>query len=105
MKTIDCILFNAVFNNTSVISRRPVTYSCFPGAFLTSTPHEYFPSHWLLSHATIVETTDSVERGMNPVKAVTVINPRREYWPSRGSTQRPPVFRSTALPTELWGSD
>ena len=27
----------------------------------------FFPSHWLLSHITIVETTDSGERGMNPV--------------------------------------
>ena len=26
---------------------------------------------------------DSIERGMNPV-AVTIINPRKEYWPSPG---------------------
>ena len=33
----------------------------------------FFPSHCLLSHITIVETTDSGERGMNPV-AMTIIN-------------------------------
>ena len=55
----------------------------------------FFPSHWLLSHITIVETTDSGERGMNPV-AMTIINPLKEYWPSRGSNRRPL--------TELWGS-
>ena len=38
----------------------------------------FFPSHWLLSHITIVETIDSSERGMNPV-AMTIINPRKEY--------------------------
>ena len=45
---------------------------------LTSTSTIFFPSHWLLSHITIVETTDSGERGMNPV-AMTIINPRKEY--------------------------
>ena len=56
-----------------------------------------------ISHITIVETTDSGERGMNPV-AMTIINPRKEYWPSRGSNQRLPVLKSATLPTELWGS-
>ena len=27
----------------------------------------FFPSHWLLSHITIIETMDSDKRGMNPV--------------------------------------
>ena len=62
----------------------------------------FFPSHWLFSHITIVETTDSGERGRNPV-AMTIINPRKEYWPSRGSNQRPHVHKSATLPTELWG--
>ena len=39
---------------------------------------------------------------MNPV-AMTIINPRKEYWPSRGSNQRPPVLKSATLQTELWG--
>ena len=52
---------------------------------------------------TIVETMDSGERGMIPV-AMTIINPRKEYWLSRGLNQRPPVLESATLPTELWGS-
>ena len=43
----------------------------------------FFPSHWLLSHILIVETTDSGERGMNPV---AMINPKKEYWPCRDRT-------------------
>ena len=49
-------------------------------------------------HITIVKTTDSSERGMNPV-TMTIISPRKEYWPSRGSNQRPPVLKSATLPT------
>ena len=30
---------------------------------------------------------------MNPV-AMTIINPRKEYWPSQGSNQQPPVLKS-----------
>ena len=51
----------------------------------------------------VVETMDSSERGMNPV-AKTIIQPWKEYWPSRGSNQRISVLMSTGLPTELWGS-
>ena len=36
---------------------------------------------------------------MNPV-AMTIINPWKEYWPSRGSNQRPPVLKSATLQTE-----
>ena len=42
------------------------------------------------------------ERAMNPV-AMTIINPRKEYWPSQGSNQEPPILKSYTLPTELWG--
>ena len=52
---------------------------------------------------TIVETKDIVKRGMNPV-TMTIINPKKEYWPSRGSNQRPPVLKSGTPPTELWSS-
>ena len=52
---------------------------------------------------TIVETTDSGERKINLV-AMTIINPQKEYWPSRGSSQLPPVLKAATLPTELWGS-
>ena len=40
---------------------------------------------------------------MNPV-ALTIINPLKEYWSSRGSNQRPPVLKAATLPNELWGS-
>ena len=39
---------------------------------------------------------------MNAV-AMTIINPRKEYWPSRESNHRPPVLKSFTLPTELHG--
>ena len=45
---------------------------------------------------------DKGERGMNPV-AMTIINPQKEYWPTQGSNQRPPVLKSAMLQTELWG--
>ena len=41
---------------------------------------------------------------MIPV-AMTIINPGKECWPSRGSNQRPPVLKSATLPTKLWGSE
>ena len=46
---------------------------------------------------------DGGERGMNPV-TMTIINPWKEYWPSRGSNQQLPVLKSTTLPTEQLGS-
>ena len=89
-----------------VISLRPVHLSMLCWSSFNEYSAQYtifFPSHWLLSHITIVETTDSGERGMNPV-AMTIINPGKEYWPSRVSNQRPPVLKFATLPTELWGS-
>ena len=74
----------------------------FPEFFQPILHTIFFPSHWLLSQITIVETTRSGERGMNPV-AMTIINPQKEYWANRGSNQGPPVLRSAMLPTELWG--
>ena len=48
------------------------------------------------------EKTDSGERRMNPV-AMTIINPQKEYRPSRESNQQLPVLKSATLQTELWG--
>ena len=79
------------------------TYSCFPGVLVTSTQHNILSKPLATFPHNNVRTTDSGERGMNPV-AMTIINPRKEYWPSRGSNQRPPVLKSATLPTELWGS-
>ena len=79
------------------------TYPCFPGVLLTILRTIFFPSHWQLSQITNVQTTDSSEEGMNPVP-MTIINPWKEYQPSRGSNQPPPVLKSTTLPTEAWHS-
>ena len=77
---IHCMVFNAVFNNISVISRRPMHLSMLSLSSLNQYSSQYsFP-------ITIVETTDSDERGMNPV-AMTIISPRKEYSPSRGLNQ------------------
>ena len=45
---------------------------------------------------------DSGERRMNPI-VMTIINPRKEYCPSRGSNQRPQDLKSCTLPAELRG--
>ena len=39
---------------------------------------------------------DMGERGMNPV-TMTIINPRTEYWPSRGSNRQPPILKPCML--------
>ena len=44
---------------------------------------------------------DRVEGGMNHV-AMAVINPQKEYWPSRGSNKQP-VLKPCILLSELWG--
>ena len=55
--------FNAVFNSFSVISRGPVHLSMLSwSSFKLVLCTVFFPGHWLLSHITIVETTDSGER-------------------------------------------
>ena len=97
---MDYMVFNAVFNSISV------TYLCFPGVSFFFKPvlrKSFFPSHRLLSHKTNVETMDSGETRMNPV-TITIINPRKEYWPGRGSNQQLPVLKYCTLPTELWDS-
>ena len=40
----DFIVFNAVLNITSVISRRQCSYTCFPGVSYTGTPHKILPN-------------------------------------------------------------
>ena len=68
-------------------------YPCFPGVLVTSTPHNILSNPLAASYITIFETTDSGERGMNPV-AMIIITPQKEYWPSCGSNQRPPILKS-----------
>ena len=98
----DCMVFNSFQQYFSFIAAASAPIHAFLEFFLPVLRTTSFPSHWLLSHITIVKTTDSCEREMNPV-AMTIINPRKEYWPSRGSNQRPPLLQSATLPTELWG--
>ena len=71
--------------------------------FLTVLWTTFFPSHLLLSQVKIIETIECFERGMNHI-VTTIISPRKEYWPSRGTNQRPPVRKSSGLPTDLWCS-
>ena len=51
------------------------------------------------SHVTIVETRDSGKRGMNPV-VITIINTRKECWPSWGSNHRTLVLNP--FPNKPW---
>ena len=99
------MVFNVVFNSISVTSRRPVHLSMLSWSSFNQYSAQYplqttgcLPTYSLSKQRTAVR-----ERGMNPV-AMTIIDPRKEYWPSRGSNQRLPVLKSTTLPIELWGS-
>ena len=94
-----------VFDSITVISLWPLHLSklslhSFNQLSAQYSLQTFFPSCWLPSHIIIVETMDNGERGMNPV-AMTIINLQKEYWPSQGSNQRPPVLKSCTLPTEL----
>ena len=90
------MVFNTIFNSISIILWWPVQLSMLSWSSFNQYAAQYS------FHLTIVEKMDSCERGMNPV-AMTIINPQKEYWPSNGSNQQPPVLKSTTLPTELYG--
>ena len=71
------------------------TYPYFPGFLLTTTPHNILSEP--LAASTILETMDSGERGMNHI-TMTIINPGKEYWPSRRfepATSCSQVFNAT----------
>ena len=73
------MVFNAVFNGIPVISRRPMH-----PPILSWNPFNQYSSQYSFQATgcfpvkTIVETTDSSERGINPV-AMTIINSLKEY--------------------------
>ena len=96
-----CMVLYIIFNSISVISKQPVHLSKLSWSSVLCTI--FFPSHWLLFHVTTVKAMDSGERGMNPV-TMTIINPWKEFWLSRGSNQPPPVLKYCRIPTELLGS-
>ena len=63
---IGCMVFKAVFNSISVVSRRQWTYPCFPGAILTSTPNNIlskplaaFPHNHCLNNGQLWESNQS----------------------------------------------
>ena len=63
---INGMVFNADFNSISVISRGAVHLSMLSWSSLTSTPHDIL-SKLLAAFPHNHETTDSGERGINPV--------------------------------------
>ena len=67
------------------------TYPCFPGDLLTRTVHNILSKPLAAFPHNHHKTMDSGERGMNPV-AMTIINPRTEYWLSRRLNQLPTVL-------------
>ena len=81
-RLIDGMVFKAVFNSISAIMRRPVHRSMLSWSSFNQYSEQYSSAaKSCFPHATIVETTHSREREMNPV-AMTIINPRKEYWPT-----------------------
>ena len=75
---IDCMVFNAVFNSVLVISQMPV-------------------------HLSMLSWSSFYQYSTQYSVSITIINPWKEYWLSRGSNQRPPVLKFATLLTELWG--
>ena len=77
------MVYSASFNSISDISWQPVHLSMLPGSSFNQYSAPLLQTHWLLSHIIIVKILDSSERGMIIV-AMTIINPRKGYWPSPG---------------------
>ena len=98
---IDWMVLNAVFYSISVISRRPVHLSMLSWSFLTSTPHTIFSKS--LAAFPHVGTTDSGARGMNPV-AMTIINPRKEYWSSKKKILGKNIFSEPGIKPATFSS-
>ena len=92
------MVFNAVFNSISVISRWPVHLSMF--SWTSYNQYTIFlPSHWLLSHITIVETKDS----RNESCRIDRYQSSERTLAGSGIEPATPV-KSATLPTELLGS-
>ena len=75
------MVFNAIFNSISVIPWRPLCLCMLSRYYFNQYSTQYsFQATGCFPHLTIVETTDSGQRKMNPV-AMTIINPRKGYRP------------------------
>ena len=100
MNNINCMMFNADFNIFQFYRGGQCTYPCFPGFLFISTPYNILSMLLTALPHNHCRRMVNTERRMN-LAVVTMISPRTERWPSRGSSQRPPVLKSCALPTEL----
>ena len=94
---IKCMVFTAVFNSISVISRRPFYLKMFFfSSFNQHSPHYSFHASGCFP-TTIVET---IGCGINPVGMI-IIDPWKGYWAEPGIE---PATSCSQVPTELWGS-
>ena len=82
------MVFNTIFNSISLILQQPVHLSMLSW----SSFNQYSAQYSFQATGCFPTTTDSSQRGMNPV-AMNIINPWKEYWPSLGSNKRPPVLK------------
>ena len=92
------MVFNAVFNGISVVSRRPVHLFMFSWGSFNKYFAQYFfqatgffPTYPLSKQWTVVRWEWILLQWLNPLK---------EYWPSWGSIQRP-VLKSATVPTAM----
>ena len=94
------MVFYAVFNIICYIMAVSAPIHAFLIFFSPVLSTISFSSHWLLSHITIAATTDSGQSRMNSF-VMTIINPKKEDWPSQDSNLQPPVFKCYTLPKGL----
>ena len=85
-------LFTFVKHYFRYIASLSASISAF---FVSSTPSNSHFSHGLLSHIILWKKRRAL------TVELTIICPRKEYWPSRVSNQRPPVLKSCAQRTGL----
>ena len=76
------------------------TYPCFPGVLLTSTAHCILSKPLAGFPHNHCPNNGQCERNYYPF-AMTIINPRKEFWPSQGLNQPYPVIKSSMLPSEV----
>ena len=77
-----CMVFNAVFNSISVILRRPLHLSMFPGILLTSTPHNFlskplaaFPHNLCRNNGQRWERNESCRNGYHQSSERILVEP------------------------------
>ena len=83
------ILLKMALNTIQSINQSTEASPCLLGVLFTRKQHNILSKPLAAFFITIVKTMDSIERGMNPV-AMTIISPRKYFWPSRRSNLGPP---------------